>query len=223
MKAVVFDCDGVLINSEELCLDVELECLAEIGLIFQRHEYVSRFMGMTSADFYAALDGDLRTLYGRALPETFPGILHERTWAVVETSLACIPGAPETVRALGNIPKAVASGSNPERLRIKLHQVGLFDDFAPHIYSAQDMPRGKPAPDVYLHAAKQLGVDPTACLAVEDSANGVTSARAAGMVVVGFTGGGHCPPQQGEALRGAGATHIAADMDQLLAILRGAL
>ncbi len=222
MKAVVFDCDGVLINSEELCLDVELECLNEIGLAFERHEYVSRFMGMTSADFYAALDGDLRTKYGRPLPESFPGILHERTWSVVETSLACIPGAPETVRAL-NVPMAVASGSNPERLKFKLRKVGLFGHFAPHIYSAQDMPRGKPAPDVYLHAAKQLGVAPGACIAVEDSANGVTSARAAGMVVVGFTGGGHCPPQQGEALRGAGASHIAADMDQLLAILRGAL
>jgi HAD superfamily hydrolase (TIGR01509 family) len=222
MKAVVFDCDGVLINSEELCLDVELACLNEIGLAFERHEYVSRFMGMTSADFYAALDGDLRAKFGRPLPETFPGLLHERTWALVETSLACIPGAPETVQAL-TVPMAVASGSNPERLVIKLRKVGLFDRFAPHIYSAQDMPRGKPAPDVYLHAAKQLGVDPAACIAVEDSANGVTSARAAGMVVVGFTGGGHCPPRQGELLRGVGASHIAADMDQLLAILRGAL
>lgn len=222
MKAVVFDCDGVLINSEELCLDVELECLNEIGLAFERHEYVSRFMGMTSADFYAALDRDLRGKFGRPLPETFPDILHRRTWAVVETSLACIPGAPETVRAL-KVPMAVASGSNPERLAIKLRKVGLFDHFAPHIYSAQDMPRGKPAPDVYLHAARQLGVDAAGCIAVEDSANGVTSARAAGMVVVGFTGGGHCPPQQGELLRGAGASHIAANMDQLLAILRGAL
>ena len=213
MKAVVFDCDGVLVNSEEICLDVELECLAEIGLTFQRHEYVSRFMGMTSADFYAALDNDLRTLYGRTLPETFPD---------VETSLACIPGAPETVRALRDLPKAVASGSNPDRLKIKLRQVGLFDDFAPHIYSAQEMPRGKPAPDVYLHAAKQLGVDPAACIAVEDSVNGVTSALTAGMVVIGFTGGGHCPPNQAEALRGAGASQIATHMDQLLTVLRGA-
>lgn len=222
MKAVVFDCDGVLVNSEEICLDVELECLAEIGLAFQRHEYVSRFMGMTSADFYAALDNDLRTLHGRTLPETFPDVLHHRTWSVVETSLACIPNALETVRALRNLPKAVASGSNPERLKIKLRQVGLFDDFAPHIYSAQEMPRGKPAPDVYLHAARQLGVDPAACIAVEDSVNGVTSALTAGMVVVGFVGGGHCPPNQAESLRGAGASQIATHMDQLLTILRGA-
>ncbi len=222
MKAVVFDCDGVLINSEELCLDVELESLNEIGLSFERHEYVSRFMGMTSADFYAALDADLRAKYGRPLPDTFPDLLHQRTWAVVESSLACIPGAPETVRALA-VPMAVASGSNPDRLAIKLRKVGLFDHFAPHIYSAQTMPRGKPAPDVYLHAAAQLGIAPDACIAVEDSANGVTSARAAGMVVVGFTGGGHCPPRQGELLRGAGASHIAADMGQLLTILRGAL
>lgn len=220
MHAVIFDCDGVLINSEEICLGVELECLAEIGLAFEPHEYVGRFMGMTSADFYAALDGDYRGRFGRALPETFPAVLHERTWATVETSLATIPGAPEAVRAL-TVPKAVASGSNPERLAIKLRKVGLFDDFAPHIYSAQTMARGKPAPDVYLHAARQLGVDPTGCIAVEDSANGVTSARAAGMVVIGFTGGGHCPPRHGECLRDAGASHIVTHMDQLLAVLRG--
>lgn len=220
MRAVIFDCDGVLINSEELCLGVELDCLAEIGLPFERHEYVGRFMGMTSADFYAALDADYRTRFGRALPESFPGVLHERTWTAVETGLATIAGAPEVVRSLG-VPKAVASGSNPDRLAVKLRKVGLFDDFAPHIYSAQDMPRGKPAPDVYLHAARQLGAEARACIAVEDSVNGVTSARAAGMVVVGFTGGGHCPPHQGELLRRAGASHLAAHMDQLLTVLRG--
>jgi HAD superfamily hydrolase (TIGR01509 family) len=220
MQAVIFDCDGVLINSEELCLKVELACLDEIGLSFEAHDYVGRFMGMTSADFYAALDADYREKYGRALPETFPDILHERTWAAVESGLTTITGAEALVRGLA-LPKAVASGSNPDRLAIKLKKVGLFDAFAPHIYSAQLMARGKPAPDVYLHAAQQLGIDPGACVAVEDSVNGVTSAMAAGMVVVGFTGGGHCPPKQGELLRGAGATHIAAHMDQLLAILRG--
>lgn len=220
MQAVIFDCDGVLINSEAVCLGVELECLAEIGLPFDAHDYVGRFMGMTSADFYAALDIDYRGKYGRALPETFPDVLHERTWAAVETGLAAIAGAPDVIRTL-DVPKAVASGSNPDRLAIKLRKVGLYDDFAPHVYSAQLMARGKPAPDVYLHAARELGIDPTACVAVEDSVNGVTSAIAAGMVVIGFTGGGHCPPQQGELLRGAGAAQIAAEMNELQAILRG--
>ena len=149
----------------------------------------------------------------------------------METGLEAIAGAAEVVRTLG-LPKAVASGSNPDRLAIKLRKVGLYDDFAPHVYSAQSMQRGKPAPDVYLHAARELGIDPAACVAVEDSvidqivaelaaSNGVTSAIAAGMLVIGFTGGGHCPPQQGESLRGAGAAHVAAEMNELQAILRG--
>src|SRR5689334_8995112 len=119
MRAVIFDCDGVLINSEELCLGVELECLAEIGLAFEPHAYVRRFMGMTSADFYAALEADFRGKFGRALPETFPGVLHERTWTAVETGLKAIPGAVDIVRSL-SLPKAVASGSNPDRLATKL-------------------------------------------------------------------------------------------------------
>ena len=219
MQAVIFDCDGVLINSEALCLGVELECLAEIGLPFEAHEYVGRFMGMTSADFYAALDGDFRGKYGRALPESFPDVLHQRTWAAVETGLAPIAGALEVVKSV-TLPKAVASGSNPDRLVVKLQKAGLYDIFAPHVYSAQRMPRGKPAPDVYLHAAGALKVDPKACVAIEDSVNGVTSAIAAGMVVIGFTGGGHCPPQQGELLARAGAAHVAAEMSELQAILR---
>jgi HAD superfamily hydrolase (TIGR01509 family) len=219
MQAVIFDCDGVLINSEALCLGVELACLAEIGLPFEAHEYVGRFMGMTSADFYAALDGDFRGKYGRPLPESFPDVLHQRTWAAVETGLLPIAGALDIVQSV-TLPKAVASGSNPERLVVKLKKVGLYEAFAPHVYSAQSMPRGKPAPDIYLHAAGALKVDPKACLAIEDSVNGVTSAIAAGMVVIGFTGGGHCPPQQGELLARAGAAHVVAEMSELQAVLR---
>ncbi len=220
MQAVIFDCDGVLINSEELCMGVELECLADIGLAFTPHDYVARFMGMTTPAYYAELEKDFQAKFGRSLPQDLAPTLNARSEAAVENGLALIQGAEAAVRGV-HLPKAVASGSNPVGLAAKLKKVGLYDDFAPHIYSAQLVARGKPAPDVYLHAARQLGIDPTACVAVEDSANGVTSARSAGMVVVGFTGGGHCPPHQGELLRGAGAAHIAAHMDQLLAILRG--
>ena len=131
-----------------------------------------------------------------------------------------IPGAHEVVAALTG-PKAVASGSHPTRLEGKLRTAALYDAFAPHIYSAQIVARGKPAPDIYLHTAEALGVAPTECIAVEDSVNGVTSAREAGMVVVGFTGGGHCTPRHDAMLRAAGAREVVAEMDQLLTVLRG--
>jgi HAD superfamily hydrolase (TIGR01509 family) len=219
MKAVIFDCDGVLINSEELSLGVELECLAEIDLPFEPHDYVNRFMGMTTPEYYAELQKDFQAKHGRAIPEAFYGTLDSRLLAVVDAELALIEGA-HLVREL-SLPKAVASGSNPNGLAAKLKKVGLYDAFAPHVYSAHLVTRGKPAPDIYLHAAKQLGVDPKDCVAVEDSANGVTAARTAGMLVIGFTGGAHCPPQHGERLRGAGAAHLATHMNQVLAILRG--
>lgn len=220
MQAVIFDCDGVLINSEELCMGVELQCLAGIGLTFTPDDYVARFMGMTTPAYYAELEKDYQAKFGRSLPQDLAPTLNARSEAAVEEGLALIRGAETLVQSV-RVPKAVASGSNPKGLAAKLKKVGLYDAFAPHIYSAQLVARGKPAPDVYLHAARELGIAPGACVAVEDSVNGVTSARSAGMVVIGFTGGGHCPPHQGELLRGAGAVHIAAQMDQLLAILRG--
>jgi beta-phosphoglucomutase-like phosphatase (HAD superfamily) len=102
---------------------------------------------------------------------------------------------------------------------LKLHKVGLLEAFAPHIYSAQIVPRGKPAPDIYLHAAHAIDVAPAHCIAVEDSVNGTVSARAAGMTVIGFTGGGHCPPSQAARLREAGAAHVATTMDELRPLL----
>ena len=113
-------------------------------------------------------------------------------------------------------PKAIASGSSPDGLERNLRKVALFDAFAPHIYSAQIVPRGKPAPDVYLHAAREIGVEAPRCVAVEDSVNSARAALAAGMTVIGFTGGSHCPPQHAERLTNAGVHFVIDHMDQLL-------
>jgi len=119
------------------------------------------------------------------------------------------------------VPACVASSSDPERLRISLGAVGLYDRFHPHIYSAVQVARGKPAPDLFLLAAERLGVAPAACVVIEDSPAGVAAGLAAGMAVVGFTGGGHCGPDHGRSLRAAGAGEVVPSMADLQGLLCG--
>jgi HAD superfamily hydrolase (TIGR01509 family) len=214
MDAVIFDCDGVLIDSETICLRVELECLAEIGLTYDRDAYADRYLGTSTRDFFALLNEDHHARFSRALPDGFADGLHQRIIDAVDANLTAIHGVHDVVDAL-KVPKAIASGSSTLGLEKKLRKVALFDAFAPHIYSAQIVPRGKPAPDIYLHAAAQIGVAPDRCIAVEDSVNGAAAARAAGMRVIGFTGGGHCPPTQAARLRAAGAVEVVSHMRDL--------
>jgi len=218
MDAVIFDCDGVLIDSEIIIQRVSLAYLTDLGLRYDPEDFAARFLGVTWADFFAGLDADHHDQFGRPLPADFGATLNGRARAEIDTHLNAMHGIHDVVADL-RLPKAVASGSSPETLERCLRKVALFDHFAPHIYSAQIMPRGKPAPDVYLHAARQIDVAPTRCVAVEDSVNGTASAVAAGMRVIGFTGGGHCPPTQAARLRAAGAVDVAATMDELYALL----
>jgi len=218
MDAVIFDCDGVLVDSETIGQRIELAYLAEIGLPFEPDAYAERYTGRAGAEFHATLDEDHRRRLGRPLPEDFIENLHKRVWAEMDDSLTAIAGVHAAVDAL-TVPKAVASGSNIVSLEKKLRMVALFDSFAPHVYSSQLVARGKPSPDVFLHAARKLNIAPTRCVAVEDSVNGVLAARAAGMRVVGFCGGGHCARGHGERLSAAGAHDVVEHMDHLLAAL----
>src|SRR5690606_16854619 len=115
--------------------------------------------------------------------------------------------------------RCVASSSDPERLRLTLGLTGLHDLLAPHIFSATMVQNGKPAPDLFLYAAAAMQVPPADCIVIEDSVPGVTAARAAGMLVIGFTGGSHAGPDLGPRLRAAGATHVTSDMDGVAALL----
>ena len=214
MDAVIFDCDGVLVDSEVTGLRVILACLAEIGLPYDRHDYIERFLGTTWPDFYISLDIDHRARLGAPLPADFPAVVSARFAADAAADSLAIAGVHDLVAAI-HLPKAIASGSTPADLDRKLRRVGLFEVFAPHIYSAQIVAKGKPSPDIYLHAAAQLGIDPAVCVAVEDSVNGVRSAIAAGMTAIGFVGGGHCSPGLTAKLRDAGATEVADDMPAL--------
>ncbi|MEO1038999.1 MAG: HAD-IA family hydrolase [Pseudomonadota bacterium] len=207
MEAIIFDCDGVLVNSESLILEVELSGLSQIGLVYERNAFIARFLGMGEPEFEAALEADCHDRFSRPLPPGFFESLYERRIAAVEKDVRAIAGAHAFASGL-SLARAVASSSKTEALAMKLQRTGLAPLFGHHVYSADQVARAKPAPDLFLHAADALGADPSACLVIEDSANGVRAAAAAGMTCWGFTGGGHCPPGHGGALRDAGAAAV---------------
>lgn len=212
--AILFDCDGVLVDSETLALEVELASLAEIGLVLEPVAYRRRFLGTSAADFFAGLEAEHRVAFGTPLPAGFEARLRQRYREAFDTRLTPIAGVHDLLAALAG-PKAVASSSSVAGLARKLEQTRLAAFFGPHVYSAVMVAHGKPAPDLFLHAARGLGVAPEGCVVVEDSVNGVRAAVAAGMAAIGFTGGGHCHPAQGEDLLAAGATAVACDMAEL--------
>lgn len=213
VRAVIFDCDGVLVDSEIIAVEVETRLLAAIGLDYEPLEFARRFMGMSDKAFYAALDEDCRAHTGRALPADFRASVFAEKHAANEAGLAAVAGIEAAVAGL-SLPKAVASSSDADHLAYKLRKTGLWDLFAPHVYSADHVAHAKPAPDLFLHVAAALEVAPSDCLVIEDSVNGVTAGRAAGMLVWGFTGGGHMDAAAGARLVAAGAQRIVEDWDE---------
>jgi beta-phosphoglucomutase-like phosphatase (HAD superfamily) len=213
------DCDGVLVDSEILALEVELAILAEQGLRFEREDYVTRFMGLSYQAFHEEIDQEALARLGRSISETFREDLATRLRQTMIARLTEIPGAGAAV-AQTQLLKAVASSSTREGLERKLRQVGLWDQFEPHVYSADHVAQAKPAPDLFLHAARALGVDPAACLVLEDSVNGVIAAKRAGMRVWGFLGGGHVHDGMGAGLIAAGAERLVQDWQEAVLLLK---
>lgn len=205
--ALIFDCDGVLVDSEAIVMAVERGLLAEVGLEFETAEYVARFTGLSYDDYFAALDAERRVRTGEGLPRDLYDRIKDASVEAVERELEAVPGIAELVAAV-TVPTAVASSSFPWSLDMKLKKTGLYDRFAPHVYSSKLVPNGKPAPDIFLYAADRLGVAPADCAVVEDSVNGIRAAVAAGMAAWGFTGAGHADPGLAERLTAAGAESV---------------
>jgi HAD superfamily hydrolase (TIGR01509 family) len=215
MALTIFDCDGVLIDSEPLSIRVEATCLADLGMAVTETEIAERYVGLSMA----AMLADLEARFGRPLPEDFAETLRRRTAAAFEASLEVMPGVRDMLDAVGG-RICVASSSAPDRLRLSLRVVGLLARFEPNVFSATEVARGKPAPDLFLFAADRMHVAPTRCVVIEDSVPGITAARAAGMTAIGFCGGGHCRPGHAGRLQAAGARAVFARMDELAEFLR---
>ena len=206
---VIFDCDGVLIDSELLSVRADRECLAEDGIDLSADEIIERYTGVSLADMLS----DLEIRHGRPLAD-FATRHRERLRPLFEAELRPIPGVTAVLDGLA-CRSCVASSGTPERIRHALSLVGLLDRFQPHVFSATEVARGKPAPDLFLHAAERMGVPPQRCVVIEDSAPGITAAVAAGMPVIGFTGGAHCRPGHAVRLADSGAALVIDRMAQL--------
>ena len=206
-SAIIFDCDGVLVNSEELVIGVERRFLAELGLVYDDVEFLTRFVGTSDRDFVAALRADHAERGRGVFPDDFLAQVRHACFDLFTTELRAVEGLESYLNSLHR-PKAVASSSTVRSLNRKLGLTGLAHWFGAHVYSAEHVENGKPAPDLFLHAARQLSTDPSACVVIEDSVNGVLAGVAAGMQVWGFTGGGHADDGLAARLADAGAHRV---------------
>lgn len=215
--AVIFDMDGVLVDSEVVAARVESELFAELGIDVGVEDIYDRFVGLSQASVIDLV----RREWNVDLPDWFLAKRIERIHARFAAEGRAVPGIGSVVDRLvaNGVPIAVASSSRPESIAHKLSVTGLDAFFGRHVYSAELVEHGKPAPDLFLYAADRLGVTPAACTVVEDSVPGVVAGAAAGMDVVGFSAAGHCGPDHGERLRRAGATRVASHSDELAAMV----
>jgi HAD superfamily hydrolase (TIGR01509 family) len=215
-QLIIFDCDGVLVDSEILSARIETEALGERGIRISADGMLERFTGIASREAYATLEAE----QGVRLPERFAQQVLERLHATFERELEPVRGIRAALAAI-DLPVCVASSSEPVRIERSLRTVGLHERFAGNLFSATMVARGKPAPDLFLLAAERMGAEPAGCVVIEDSVPGVQAGIAAAMQVIGFAGASHCRPDHGDRLRGAGAGIVLADMAELPSLLDG--
>jgi HAD superfamily hydrolase (TIGR01509 family) len=186
---VIFDCDGVLVDSEPIALSVLGEMLEGQQVELSDQEIADRFLGRS----LGAVAETVRQDFGVRLPEDFPAMIRRRLFARYERELQAMPGIQTALEGLATrgVATCVASSSLPERIEKSLTVTGLSHAFGSRIFSASMVKAGKPAPDLFLYAARQCGFSPENCIVVEDSPAGIEAARAAGMLVIAFGGGGH--------------------------------
>ncbi|MEH2530469.1 HAD superfamily hydrolase (TIGR01509 family) [Bradyrhizobium sp. AZCC 1588] len=211
---VIFDCDGVLVDSEVISCRAHAETLTRHGYPITAEQVLERFLGVSDREARQTIEREI----DRRLPDDFEQQVKAATLKFYEGDLQAIAHVSDAIGAIG-LPKCVASSGTPEKIRHGLTCAGLYDQLAPHIFSATQVSRGKPAPDLFLFAAKQMNTSPERCIVIEDSVPGVTGGRAAGMTVLGFHGGSHCRPGYGDRLRDAGAVAVFDDMRQLPGLL----
>ncbi|MGV1958053.1 HAD family hydrolase [Agrobacterium sp. 22-214-1] len=213
---IIFDCDGVLVDSEIIAAQVESRLLTEAGYPISVEEMGERFAGMTWKNILLQVESEASIPLSASLLDKSEKLLDMR----LERDVKIIEGVKFALSRL-TTPRCICSNSSSHRLDMMLTKVGLKPYFAPHIYSAKDLgaDRVKPKPDIFLHGAAQLGVSPDRVVVVEDSVHGIHGARAAGMRVIGFTGASHTYPSHADRLTDAGAETVISRMQDLPAVI----
>jgi HAD superfamily hydrolase (TIGR01509 family) len=221
ISLVIFDCDGVLVDSEPIALEVLVDALALKGIVMDAEGAAERFLGRS----IASMADVVRQEFGVEIDQEFLRQMREALYARFRRELQPIPGIGRVVAGLKarGISRCVASSSQRERIELSLAATGLLELFEPSIFSATMVANGKPAPDLFLYAAAAMGTDPSACLVVEDSPAGIIAAKAAGMAVCAFTGGSHTIHPSYQSALGALQPDARFDaMEELLHFVGGA-
>jgi len=218
-ELVIFDCDGVLVDSEIIAARVESALITEAGHAIDAETIMERYSGLTVQDMLVAIERESGVPFQVSLIDR----MREETDRRLAAEVRPVEGAARAVAAV-RVPRCVCSNSRPERIELMLGRAGLLPLFEGHIFSARDpaVARPKPAPDVFLHATKSMGADPHRTFVIEDTVYGIAGAREAGMRVIGFTGGAHSFPGHADVLTEAGAETVIrrwTDLDATLAAL----
>ncbi len=214
---LVFDCDGVLVDSEALVVEVEARLLTDAGFPVTVEEIVERYVGLS----YATMMAELGERFGRPVPDELSRSIQQAAIDELPKRLEPVAGIEALLNG-STEPRCVASSSDVDRIELSLQVTGLDRQFVPdRIFSAQMVQNGKPAPDLFLLAASRVGADPADCVVIEDSPAGVTAGVAAGMTVVGLLAGRHVRPSLADRLRTAGAARLFETTEELAGWLDG--
>ena len=207
---VIFDCNGVLVDSEPLATAIVSQEFIRAGFALTPDIVARYFTGRRPADMFT----EVEIAAGRKLPPDFAATVTSATLRRFRAELRATKHASYALSWLRG-PKCVASSSSFDRIRVSLESTDLIRFFEPNLFSAGDVPKGKPAPDLFLHVAGKMGVHPRECIVVEDSPVGVAAGVAAGMTVIGFVGGSHAGGHLTNHLRTAGASAVISDLRAL--------
>ncbi|WP_419913587.1 HAD family hydrolase [Hoeflea sp.] len=218
---IIFDCDGVLVDSEIIAAQMEAKLLTDAGYPIDAGELAERFAGMDWKNILLTVEKEAGLLLQASLLDKSEKMLDEK----LAKSVKGIGGVPQAVARI-DLPRCICTNSRPHRVEAMLKRAGYYDFFKPHIFSAAVIgeKRPKPAPDVFDHAAQQMNADPSKTIVLEDSVHGVEGARAAGMRVIGFTGASHTYPAHADRLTEAGAETVInrfADLPPVVEALSG--
>jgi HAD superfamily hydrolase (TIGR01509 family) len=210
LTLLIFDCDGVLVDSEAIAFDVLAQMLASLGKPFSIEECRRRFMGRRTPDVLAEIEGEL----GHPIPAETGARMKALLFQRFRRELQPIAGVKEALARVSR-PICVASSSSPDRIALSLEVTGLAPFFGDHVFSAEQVAHGKPAPDLFLFAAESMNVAARDSIVMEDSPTGILAARRAGMRAIGFTGASHADASLAAALHAAGADIVIARMADL--------
>jgi HAD superfamily hydrolase (TIGR01509 family) len=215
-RPIIFDFDGVIVDSEVICNQALADHLTAHGCPTTYDQAVSTYIGLRMRDCLQKAE----QIHRRNLPAEFAVTLHRRCSEMLREGLRPVPGAVAFVRTCSPARIAIASSTHERDIQSCLSLVGLHDSFEGRIFSAAGIERGKPHPDIFLMAAAGIGANPRDCIVIEDGTLGTQGAVAAGMTVVGLTAGSHCGPAHGPRLSAAGAHNIATSYEEVAELIR---